>query len=257
MAEALTYHLLEPRSYPGLLSIVIPMYNEEGITKSLRPAMEAFTLEIKAQVEVILVNDGSRDRTLEEVAAWASEDQRIKVIHLSRNFGHQIAVTAGVDNAAGDAVVVMDADLQDPLHVIHEMIACYCEGYDVVYGQRTKRKGEPAFRLFCIWAFYRIMHILVHKSLPVDTGDFRLISRHCLDGLQTMRETHRFLRGMIAWVGYPQRAVLYERDPRVSGVSKYPMHKLAMLAWTAATSFSTLPLNISILLGFIVGLFGV
>jgi glycosyltransferase involved in cell wall biosynthesis len=252
-----TYHLMQLRPYPALLSIVIPMYNEEGVVKSLRPAVEAFMREVAGEVEVILVNDGSSDRTLDEIAAWASEDRRIKVVHLSRNFGHQIAATAGLDNTSGDAVVLMDADLQDPLPVIHEMIAHYCEGYDVVYGQRTARRGESPFKRLTSWSFYRLMRGLVHKGLPVDAGDFRLISRECLNGLQTMRETHRFLRGMIAWVGYPQRAVKYERAARVSGTTKYPLHKMLLFAWTAATSFSTLPLQISIFLGFLVGILGV
>jgi dolichol-phosphate mannosyltransferase len=233
------------------------MYNEEGIVRALRPELEVFIREVAGEVEVILVNDGSTDRTLEEIAAWASEDRRIRVIHLSRNFGHQIAATAGLDNASGDAVVLIDADLQDPLLVIHEMIRHYCEGYDVVYGQRTARQGEGRFKLITAWAFYRLMRSLVHKRLPVDTGDFRLISRQCLDGFQKMRETHRFLRGMIAWVGYPQCAVKYERAARVSGHTKYPLHKMLLFAWTAATSFSTLPLQVSIILGFLVGLLGV
>jgi dolichol-phosphate mannosyltransferase len=254
--EPETYHPIQTRPYPAVLSIVIPMYNEEGVVKPLRCALEGFMREVPRDVEVILVNDGSSDHTLEELALWASEDRRIKVIHLSRNFGHQIAATAGLDNTSGDAVVLVDADLQDPLAVVHEMIAYYREGYDVVYGQRTARLGESPFKLITAWAFYRLMRSLVHKGLPVDTGDFRLISRECLDGLQTMRETHRFLRGMIAWAGYPQRAVKYERVARVSGKTKYPLHKMLLFAWTAATSFSTLPLKVSIFLGLLVGLLG-
>jgi glycosyltransferase involved in cell wall biosynthesis len=257
LEERSTYHLLQLRPYPALLSIVIPMYNEEGVVKYLRPELEGFMRDVAGEVEVILVNDGSCDRTLEEISAWAAEDRRIKVIHLSRNFGHQIAATAGLDHTSGDAVVLIDADLQDPLAVVHEMIAHYCEGFDVVYGQRTKRQGESPFKLITAWAFYRLMRTFVHKGLPLDTGDFRLISRECLDGFQTMRETHRFLRGMIAWAGYPQRAVKYERASRVSGNTKYPLHKMLVFAWTAATSFSTLPLRASIFLGFLVGLLGV
>jgi len=207
-------------------------------------------------MEIVLVNDGSTDRTLAGLAAWAAADPDVKVIHLSRNFGHQIASTAGLDHATGDAIVLIDADLQDPLPVVHEMIARYCDGYDVVYGQREKRQGESHLKRFTAWAFYRLMRSMVYKSLPVDTGDFRLISRQCLCGLRSMQETHRFLRGMIAWVGYPQIAVKYERSPRVTGESKYPMRKMLSFAWTAATSFSILPLQGSLLLGVIIGLLG-
>lgn len=251
------YHLLEPRPYPAALSIVIPMYNEEAVVELLRADLEQFMYEAKTETEVILVNDGSSDRTLPKIAAWAAQDDRIKVIQLSRNFGHQIAATAGLDYASGDAIVLIDADLQDPLPVVHEMIERYCEGYDVVYGQREKREGESLLKLFTAWIFYRMMRALVYKYLPVDTGDFRLISRQCLQGLKSMRETHRFLRGMIAWVGYPQCAVTYERARRAGGYTKYSLRKMLAFAWTAATSFSSLPLQASLLLGAVVGLFGI
>ena len=249
-----TLHLLQARPYPAKLTIVIPLYNEEPVVSFLREELERFIPEIEAEVEVVLVNDGSSDRTIEKVAAWASEDSRIKVLHLSRNFGHQIAATAGLDFATGDAVVLIDADLQDPLQVIHGMINLYRKGYDVVYGQRETRDGESAFKLFTAWAFYRLMRRLVYKRLPVDAGDFRLMSRHCLDGLKQMRETHRFLRGMVAWVGYPQCPIKYHRQPRVAGETKYPLRKMLSFAWTAATSFSTLPLQFSISIGVLLGL---
>ena len=153
------------------------------------------------------MNDGSSDQTLALLAEWAAADHRVRVLHLSRNFGHQIAATAGLDHATGDAVVLLDADLQDPLSVIHQMIDRYCDGYDVVYGQRESRAGESAYKRFTAWAFYRIMRALVYRELPPDVGDFRLISRPCLDAVSQMRETHRFLRGMVAWVGFPQVAV--------------------------------------------------
>lgn len=213
--------------------------------------------EVKSETEILLVNDGSSDDTLARIADWASQDRRVKVIHLSRNFGHQIAATAGLDHASGDAVVLIDADLQDPVSVIHRMIERYCEGYDVVYGQRETRAGESPVKKLTAWMFYRLMRALVYKDLPVDTGDFRLISRQCLTGLRTMGETHRFLRGMIAWVGYPQCAVKYHRAPRAGGESKYPMRRMLAFAWTAATSFSALPLKISFVTGLIVGCFAV
>ncbi|MFZ0794916.1 MAG: glycosyltransferase family 2 protein [Candidatus Korobacteraceae bacterium] len=248
--------LLQPRSYPSLLTLVIPLYNEGSVVPHLRSVLDEFMGEVKGGTEVVLVNDGSTDSTLAQIAAWAYEDPRIKIVNLSRNFGHQSAATAGLDYASGDAVVLLDADLQDPVAVIHPMIVRYCEGYDVVYGQRVNRHGESLFKRFSAWFFYRLMRNLVYKDLPVDTGDFRLISRNCLDGLQQLRETHRFLRGMVAWVGYPQIAVPYERAARVAGETKYPLRKMLTFAWTAATSFSALPLKVSIWLGLLVTLFG-
>jgi polyisoprenyl-phosphate glycosyltransferase len=232
------------------------MYNEEPAVPLLRSAIERFSSEIRCALEIVLVNDGSSDGTLDLLARWSYEDARVKVIHLSRNFGHQLAATAGLDHASGDAVVLIDADLQDPLEVVHAMIERYCEGYDVVYGQRQSRAGETAFKRFTAWAFYRVMRSMVYKSLPVDTGDFRLISRACLEALRQMHETHRFLRGMVAWLGYPQIAVPYQRRERAAGTTKYPVRKMLAFAWTAATSFSALPLKASIVIGIIVGLFG-
>jgi dolichol-phosphate mannosyltransferase len=251
------YHILEPRPNPARLSFVVPMYNEERVIEPLRAEIEIFMREVETEVEVILVNDGSSDRTIEKIAAWAEEDARVKVVHLSRNFGHQIAATAGLDHATGDAVVLIDADLQDPLPVVHQMLERYREGYDVVYGQREQRRGESIFKRFTAWAFYRLMRVLADERLPLDTGDFRLISRECLEGLRRMRETHRFLRGMVAWVGYPQIALPYERATRVAGQTKYSLPKMLALAWTAATSFSTVPLQASIILGLLTGIIGI
>ena len=248
-----TNHLLQRRPYPAHLSIVAPMYNEEAVVDFLRAEMNDFLAQLKCSAELIIVNDGSSDSTIQKIAQWATEDPRIKVIHLSRNFGHQIAVTAGLDFVTGDAIAIIDADLQDPLQVIHLMIERYCEGYDVAYGQRLTRAGEPKLKLFAAWTFYRLMSTLVYKRLPVDTGDFRLISRTALDGIRSMHEVHRFLRGMVAWVGYPQIAVPYQRAPRVAGETKYPYTKLIALAWGAATSFSTVPLQLSIGLGLVFG----
>ena len=255
--ETDTRHLLTPRAYPGTLSLVIPMYNEQAAVPFLRPAIGQFAREVHCDLEVVLVNDGSSDGTLEAILAWAREDRRIKVIHLSRNFGHQLSATAGLDYATGDAVVLIDADLQDPLEVVHAMIERYREGYDVAYGQRQSRTEESIFKRFTAWAFYRLMRAFAYRRLPLDSGDFRLFSRDCLAGLRRMRETHRFLRGMSAWVGYPQVAVPYRRAGRSAGETKYPFYKMLAFAWTAATSFSALPLKLSIILGVIVGLFGV
>jgi len=232
------------------------MFNEELVVPHLRVAIERFMAQVKGDVEVVAVNDGSHDGTVALLAAWAYDDPRVKVINLSRNFGHQCASTAGLDYASGDAVVLMDADLQDPLDIIPIMVQRYCEGYDVVYGQRIARQGDGLFKRFTAWVFYRLMRSLVYRDLPQDAGDFRLISRNCLDGLQQMRETHRFLRGMVAWVGYPQIGVPYERAARVAGETHYPFHKMLRFAWTAATSFSALPLKLTTILGIIVMLLG-
>jgi dolichol-phosphate mannosyltransferase len=249
------FHLLESRPYPAVLSIVMPMYNEEAIIDLLRPELERFMYEVRSETEVILVNDGSSDQTLSKLVAWAKQDERIKILHLSRNFGHQAAASAGLDQARGDAVVLIDADLQDPLSVIHQMLERYREGYDVVYGRRERRQGESRFKLFTAWLFYRLMRAMVYKDLPLDAGDFRLMSRQFLEDLKAMHETHRFLRGMTAWVGYPQCAVTYERAPRAGGCTKYSLRKMLAFAWTAATSFSSLPLQASLIMGAVVGVF--
>jgi len=256
-ADAVTRHLLRPRVRPARLSLVIPMYNEESVVPLLRKALEHFAQALTSELELVLVNDGSSDQTLSYLAEWAAADARVRVLHLSRNFGHQIATTAGLDDATGDAVVIIDADLQDPLDVVHSMIDRYCEGYDVVYGQRESRAGESMYKRFTAWAFYRIMRTMVYRQLPVDVGDFRLISRPCLDAVKEMRETHRFLRGMVAWAGFPQIGVAYRRQPRIAGSTKYPLRKMLAFSWVAATSFSTLPLRFSMILAALAAAVGV
>jgi glycosyltransferase involved in cell wall biosynthesis len=170
---------------------------------------------------------------------------------LARNFGHQVAATAGLDAARGDAIVLMDADLQDPPELVLDMLVQYEKGYDVVYAQRVQRTGETVFKRASAWLFYRMMRTLVYKDLPVDTGDYRLVSRRFLNALRHMRETHRFLRGMVAWVGFPQIAVPFVRAPRAAGETKYPLSKMLRFAWTAAVSFSPAPLRASFLAGFL------
>lgn len=246
------YYLLQPRPQPNLLSVVVTAYNEQEVLPFLRKRLSDFLDNLTCSSEVILVNDGSSDASLPLMVAWAQADPRIRVLNLARNFGHQAAATAGLDHAKGDAVVLIDADLQDPPEVILSMLAEYQKGYDVVYGQRISRAGETAFKRFTAWAFYRLMRSLVHKDLPTDVGDFRLVSRPCLEALLSMRETHRFLRGMVAWVGFPQAFVPYARDSRVAGVTKYPLHKMLQFAWTAAVSFSPTPLRLSFGLGLLI-----
>jgi dolichol-phosphate mannosyltransferase len=223
----------------------MPFYNEEEIFALLRPRLTEFLDNLPYACEVIAVNDGSSDRTIEMLVDWCKADPRFKVLNLSRNFGHQYASTAGVDHASGDAIVLIDSDLQDPLEVIHQMVEQYRNGYDVVCGQRIARSGEGIFKKFTAWFFYRMMRIFFLKSLPSDVGDFRLMSRRCVESLRGMRELHRFLRGMVAWVGYPQICVCYQRQPRGAGSTKYPVRKMIRLAWTAAISFSALPLRLS------------
>ncbi|MCW7471348.1 glycosyltransferase family 2 protein [Leptospira kanakyensis] len=250
------HYYLVPRKKPSLLSLIIPCYNEEEVLDILKKRLRETILKFQVKTEIILVNDGSSDLTIVGLMQWAKEDANVRVISLARNFGHQIAVTAGMDHARGDAVVVMDADLQDPPEIILEMLKKYEEGYDVVYGQRLARSGESFFKKVTAWAFYRLMKILVHKDLPLDSGDFRLISRRCLDALNGLRENHRFLRGMNAWIGFPQTPVYYNRDPRVAGETKYPLQKMLKLAMNAAVSFSPLPLRFSLGLGIVVAVIG-
>src|SRR3984957_9895638 len=233
-----TYHPLNPRPSPALLSLIIPLFNEEQVLPLLRERLTALLTQFPCPAELILINDGSTDRTIEHLLKWAAEENRVKVLGLARNFGHQIAVTAGLDAVRGEAVVVMDGDLQDPPELILAMLEEYKKGYDVVYAQRRKREGETIFKRLTAWGFYRFMRRYVHPDLPPDTGDFRLISRPCLNALREMRETHRFLRGMVAWVGFPQTAVQFDRAPRAAGETKYPLTKMLRFAWTAAVSFS-------------------
>jgi glycosyltransferase involved in cell wall biosynthesis len=241
----MTHSILTPRPDPKLLSIVMPFYNEQDIFPILRPQLTKFLDNSPYPCEVIAVNDGSCDQTIDLLVHWSQTDSRIKVLNLSRNFGHEYASTAGIDHASGEAIVLIDADLQDPLEVIHRMVDQYRQGYDVVCGQRVARSGERVFKKFTAWFFYRCMRVFFLKALPQDVGDFRLMSRRCVDSLRSMRELHRFLRGMVAWVGYPQICVPYEREARVAGVTKYSLRKMIRLAWTAAVSFSALPLRIS------------
>src|SRR5882762_6781352 len=223
----------------------MPFSSEEKMFPLLRDQLTNFLDDSPYPCEVIAVNDGSSDRSIDLLVEWSKMDVRIKVVNLSRNFGHQYASTAGIDYASGDAIVLIDADLQDPLEVIHLMVDRYREGYDVVCGQRVARSGEGRFKKLTAWFFYRCMRVFFLKSLPPDVGDFRLMSRRCVESLRSMRELHRFLRGMVAWVGYPQICVRYERHARGAGTTKYPLRKMIRLAWTAALSFSALPLRLS------------
>ncbi|MCI6540453.1 MAG: glycosyltransferase family 2 protein [Bilophila wadsworthia] len=224
----------------------------------MRSAIETWLLSLPdIHIEIVLVDDGSSDHSFELCSEWAQSNPIVKLIGFSRNFGHQSAVSAGLCYATGEAVVIIDADLQDPLDVIPKMIQSYEEGYDVVYGQRTLRRGETLFKRGSAWIFYRLMRWGVHKNLPVDTGDFRLVSRKCVDAINAMPESHRFLRGMFAWVGFSQQAVLYERKERLYGDTNYPLRKMLRFAWQGITSFSTLPIQLVSITGFCIAAIGI
>lgn len=244
-----THHLLSPRPAPELISLVVPLYNEEDVAPLLIGQLRALLDRLPSAAQVVLVNDGSSDSTIVKLREVAMADSRFEVLSLARNFGHQVAATAGLDAARGDAIVLMDADLQDPPELVLDMLVEYRKGYDVVYAQRVQRTGETFFKRISAWLFYRMMQALVYKDLPVDTGDYRLVSRRFLDALNHMRETHRFLRGMVAWVGFPQIAVPFVRAPRAAGETKYPLSKMLRFAWTAAISFSPLPLQVAFWIG--------
>ena len=233
-----------------LLSVVIPCFNEEEVIgETLRRLREFCTGLAGMDVELIFVDDGSRDRTRELLRGYAADDARIQVVGFARNFGHQIAVTAGIDAARGDAVVLIDADLQDPPEVVHQMIAKWREGYDVVYGTRTERSGESAFKVATARGFYRVLNRLSDVPIPLDTGDFRLMSRPVVDALKAMPERDRFVRGMVSWVGFRQTALPYRRAERFAGNSKYPLRKMLRFATDGILSFSIKPLQMSITLG--------
>ena len=238
-----------PEGIP-LLSVIVPCYNEEQVIGETVRRLDAFCTELEYfDVELIFVDDGSRDRTRDLLMQYAAADPRIKLICFARNFGHQIAVTAGIDSANGDAVVLIDADLQDPPEVIHQMIAKWQEGYDVVYGRRTERPGESAFKLAAAHGFYRLLDRLSDVPIPLDTGDFRLMGRNVVDALRAMPERDRFVRGMVSWVGFRQVALPYRRAERFAGESKYPLRKMLRFATDGILSFSTKPLQLSIGLG--------
>lgn len=232
-----------------LISLVLPIFNEEAVLPLLLPRLHALLEKLPARTEVIFVNDGSRDRTGELLAGAAALDQRIKVVELSRNFGHQLAITAGIDIAAGDVVVVMDADLQDPPEVVPVMIERYREGYDVVYGQRARRHADTVFKRLTAKLFYWVMRKAVYHELPENAGDFRLMSRQVAEALCQLREQHRFIRGMVAWLGFRQTGVEFERPARPAGASKFPLRKMLAFAWQAIASFSGLPLRLGLALG--------
>ena len=231
----------------ALLSIVVPCHDEEEVFPLLEEALTevAGKLQTEVEVELILIDDGSRDATWEFIQAFAARDPRVRGISLSRNFGHQMALTCGYDMARGDAVVCMDADLQDPPEVILEMFQCWRDGADVVYGVRTRRAGETRFKLWSAALFYKLIRMLGATEVRSNVGDFRLMSRRALEALGGMREQHRFIRGLVGWVGFRTQEVPYERRARAAGETKYPLRRMLRLAVDATVSFSIVPLRMT------------
>ena len=233
-----------------LLSIVVPCFNEEEVLhETHRRLTETFEHEPSVQLEIVYVDDGSRDRTLELLRELQAIDRRVRVVSFSRNFGHQFAVTAGLDHAAGDAVCVIDADLQDPPEVILAMLERWRNGVDVAYGVRTEREGESAFKLWTAKLFYRTINRMSDTPIPLDTGDFRLMDRGAVEAFQAMPERDRFVRGMVAWAGFRQEAVPYRRAARFAGTTKYPLKKMLRFAADGIMSFSIAPLRLAIYVG--------
>jgi len=248
--DIFTTDLENPKMAPTI-SIVAPIYNElvtlPEFYRRIRDVMES----LGDRWELILVDDGSQDGSTEKIRELARQDRRVRQVIFARNFGHQIAVTAGVNYARGQAVIIMDSDLQDPPETIPDLVQKWREGYEVVYAVREEREGESWFKLFTATLFYRLIYRITDVSIPMDVGDFRLMDRKVVDVLNQMRERHRFLRGMAAWVGFKQIGVPYKRAARYAGETKYPLKKMLKFASDAVTSFSYFPLQMATYLGFI------
>lgn len=234
-----------------VFSVVAPVYNEEETVPHFYQRVVSVMESLGEPFEIVLVNDGSRDGSNRVMAEIQQRDPRVRVVEFSRNFGHQIAISAGLDYARGQCVVIIDSDLQDPPEVIPEMIERWRAGAEVVYAQRAKRVGETRFKLFTASIFYRLITRLTAVDIPRDTGDFRLLDRRVVDSLVAMREHHRFMRGLSAWVGFRQEAVLYDRRERFAGTTKYPFHKMLRFSIDAITSFSHVPLQLATTFGFV------
>ncbi|WP_170142452.1 glycosyltransferase [Thermosporothrix hazakensis] len=235
-------------------SIVAPVFDEEETLPHFYQTVVNVMEEVGEPFELVLINDGSRDGSYEIMRQLHARDGRVRVINFSRNFGHQIAISAGLDYARGKAVVIIDSDLQDPPEVIPELIERWKEGAQVVYAQRSHRRGETFFKLWTAALFYRLIERITSVRIPRDTGDFRLLDRHVVDVLVQMREQHRFMRGLSVWVGFRQVMVPYERHERFAGTTKYPLRKMVKFSLDAITSFSHLPLKLATTFGFILAI---
>jgi dolichol-phosphate mannosyltransferase len=250
LVTALT--LEEPRQLVRrpVYSIVAPVFNEEETLPYFYERMIAVMEGVGEPFELVLVNDGSRDNSYGVMRDLHARDPRVRAVNFSRNFGHQVAISAGLDHARGDAVVIIDSDLQDPPEVIPQLIARWKDGAEVVYAQRSKRAGETRFKLFTAALFYRLIQRITKMEIPHDTGDFRLLDRRVVDALVAMREHHRFMRGLSVWVGFRQEAVRYERQERFAGSTKYPLLKMVRFSLDAITGFSYVPLQLATTFGF-------
>jgi polyisoprenyl-phosphate glycosyltransferase len=237
-------------------SIVAPVFNEQELLPEFYRRAVAAMEQLGEPFELVLINDGSRDRTLAIMRELNEADPRVKVINFSRNFGHQLAITAGIDYARGDAVVVIDSDLQDPPEVIPGLIAEWKNGNQVVFAVRTEREGETAFKKATATLFYRMIRNITNVDIPVDTGDFRLMDRRVVNVLKQMREQKRFMRGLSVWVGFKQTGVGYKRDARKAGETKYPLRKMLKFAMDGITAFSYLPLQMATYTGFVIAVLG-
>jgi dolichol-phosphate mannosyltransferase len=235
-------------------SIVLPVYNEEETLPELHKRMSVLLDKLDGPAEVILVDDGSRDRSYALMLDIHAHDPRFKVVHFSRNFGHQVAISAGMDLSSGDAVIIMDADLQDPPEVVLQMAARWREGYDVVYATRERREDETWFKKVTARLFYRTLRRLTEVDIPLDVGDFRLVDRRALEAFKAMRERGRYVRGMFGWIGFRQTGVSYVRPGRFAGETKYPFKKMIRLALDGIVSFSNVPLRLVLQLGFVVSI---
>jgi dolichol-phosphate mannosyltransferase len=233
-----------------LVSLVVPVFNESAVIGAFyERATRAMQALEEMDYEIIFIDDGSRDDSFQQLSAFAAADRHIRVLKFSRNFGHQIAISAGIDHASGDCVTVIDADLQDPPEVIAEMIAQFRRGFDVVYGVRSDRAGETKIKLATASMFYRLLGRLTNIHIPANVGDFRLMSRRVVDQLKQLREKDRFVRGLVSWVGFKQTGISYKRDARYAGETKYPFRKMLKFSFDGITSFSTLPLKLATWIG--------
>ncbi len=233
-------------------TIIVPVYNEEAVIQESYHRLTHVMQSVDEPYELLFINDGSEDRTAELIEGFAEKDECVKLLDFSRNFGHQIAITAGMDYARGDAIVIIDADLQDPPELIPLMIEKWKEGYEVVYAKRSQRKGETLFKKWTAALFYRLLDALAEVNIPLDTGDFRLMDRKVCEAMQSIREKNRFVRGLISWVGFRQTAIEYVREERYAGETKYPLKKMLRFSMDGITSFSYKPLKLATYLGLVV-----
>lgn len=231
------------------ISIVVPMYNEEEVANEFYTRTSNVLKSLPFDYEIIIVNDGSRDKTLEIILNLVNIDEHVKVINFSRNFGHQAAITAGIENATGDAIITIDADLQDPPEVISDLVAKWCEGFDIVYAKRKSRKTDTFFKRFTAEMYYKILNKLSDIKIPENVGDFRLISKRVQEVFIKLPEKDRYIRGIFAWMGFKQAIVEFDRAPRFAGKTKYPLKKMIKLALSGIVGFSTKPLRLIFKLG--------